>query len=116
MKYLSFIFLALPSISGMVMVILSYNGIYIPDYLIFPLGTGSLFYAQGTLLFHVLGIGIIYLPLGVITYLILRLGFISNTAEGVWDIVMDKIAGVDYKIIIKGNTSISDGKFPRPKQ
>ena len=83
MKYLSFIFLALPSISGMVMVILSYNGIYIPDYLIFPLGTGSLFYAQGTLLFHVLGIGIIYLPLGVITYLILRLGFISNTAEGV---------------------------------
>ena len=52
---------------------LSYYGIYIPDYLIFPLGTGSLFYAQGTFLFHVLGIGIIYLPLGVITYLILRL-------------------------------------------
>ena len=42
--------------------------------------------------------------------------FIANTVEGVWDIVMDKIAGVDYKIIIKGNTSISDGKFPRPKQ
>ena len=73
MKYLSFILLALPSIFGMVMVILSHYGIYIPDYLIFPLGTGSLFYAQGTFLFHVLGIGIIYLPLGIIIYLILRL-------------------------------------------
>ena len=27
-------------------------------------------------------------------------GFVSNTLEGMWDIVMDKIAGVDYKIII----------------
>lgn len=43
-------------------------------------------------------------------------GFVSNTLEGMWDIVMDKIAGVDYKIIIKGHTSISDGQFPRSKQ
>lgn len=43
-------------------------------------------------------------------------GFISNTIEGVWDIVMEKIAGVDYKIIIKDNTSIPDGSFLRPKQ
>ena len=41
MKYLSFILFTLPSIFGMVMVILSYYGIYIPDYLIFPLGTGG---------------------------------------------------------------------------
>ena len=73
MKYIAFILLPLPSIFGMVMVILSHYGVYVPDYLIFPLETGSLFYAQGTFLFYLLGIGIIYLPLGIIIFLILIL-------------------------------------------
>ena len=38
-------------------------------------------------------------------------GFVSNTIEGVWDILMEKIAGTDFKIVIKGDTSIPDGQF-----
>ena len=34
-----------------------------------------------------------------------------NTIEGTWDLIMEKIAGSDYKIIITGDTSISDGSF-----
>ena len=35
-----------------------------------------------------------------------------NTIEGTWDLLMEKIAGSDYKVIITGDTSISDGSFP----
>ena len=64
-----FIFIFLPPFIGSLFVFLSHHGIKLPEVLVYPLGTDSLFYAQGTTIFHAVIISLLYLLIGTLMYL-----------------------------------------------
>lgn len=66
MKYaILFIF----PVSGICLVTVDKYIISVPQWLIYPFHTDVLFYAQGTFLFHLVGIAIVYFILSVIVFI-----------------------------------------------